>query len=115
MTGNIGRLLSDNRRENTISGNRLLNSRADARMVADMKRIFTTLTAAAAIALASAAGAQAACAVEYKAKRDNPLELFYDVVVVSGPCDQQSVRARLGPILAGKGLTLLKIVSVRDQ
>jgi len=115
MTGNNGPLLSDNAPENAAPGNRLLNSHAERRMFASMQRIFTTLTVAAAIALASAAGAQAACSVEYKAKRDNPLELFYDVAVVSGPCDRGTVRAQLGPILAGKGMTLLKILSIREQ
>ena len=84
-------------------------------MVRAMKRILVTLTLATALALATAAGAQAACAVEYKAKRDNPLELFHETAMVNGPCDRKTVRAQLRPILSGKGLTLLKILSIREQ
>ena len=32
-----------------------------------------------------ASAAHAGCQAEYKAKRDNPLELFYDVAQISGP------------------------------
>lgn len=84
-------------------------------MFADMKQMLSTLTLATGLILATAAGAQAACSVEYKAKRDNPLELFYEVAVVDGPCDKQAVQVQLRPILAGKGLKLLKILSVREQ
>lgn len=80
-----------------------------------MTRILFNLTFAAGLALAAAADAQAACYVEYKAKRDNPLELFYEVAEIAGPCNVSSARARLSPILEGKGLTLLKIVSVREK
>ena len=39
-----------------------------------------------ATALSVLAGtAHAACTVEYKAKRDNPLKLFHNVAVVPGP------------------------------
>lgn len=73
------------------------------------------MTLATGLALAGVATAQAACYVEYKAKRDNPLELFYDVAVVPGPCTMASARAQLAPMLAGQGLTLLKILSVREK
>jgi len=39
-----------------------------------MKRTFTIILLAAGLALSAAASAQAACTVEYKAKRDNPLD-----------------------------------------
>ncbi|MEQ8292653.1 MAG: hypothetical protein RIA08_10645 [Roseovarius sp.] len=80
-----------------------------------MKRTLTICLLAAGLALSAAASAQAACQVEYKAKRDNPLELFFEVAVVPGPCDTATAQAQLRPILAGKGLTLLKILSVREQ
>lgn len=80
-----------------------------------MKRILHISILAAGLALTGAAAAQAACSVEYKAKRDNPLELFFQVAVVPGPCNNATVRAQLQPILAGKGLKLLKIISVREQ
>lgn len=80
-----------------------------------MTRFLRITTLAVGIALAGAAAAQAACYVEYKAKRDNPLELFYEVAVVPGPCTMATARAQLAPILAGQGLTLLKILSVKEQ
>lgn len=80
-----------------------------------MKRTLSRFTAATALALATAASAQAACEVEYKAKRDNPLELFYDTTILSGPCNRSAVRPKLQSELAGKGLKLLKIISVREQ
>ena len=63
----------------------------------------------------AATGAHAACYVEYKAKRDKPLELFFNSVVVSEPCTVASARQQVQSILASQGLTLLKIVSVRKQ
>jgi len=80
-----------------------------------MKRTIIMIALAAGLALSGAAGAQAACTVEYKAKRDNPLELYYEVATIEGPCNKRAARAQLAPILAGKGLELLKIMSVRDQ
>ena len=44
----------------------------------------TTVT----LSLAIAGSAQAACVVKYKAKRDNPLELFFDETTVKGKCTQ---------------------------
>lgn len=80
-----------------------------------MKRIAHILALAAGLALAGAASAEAACKVEYKAKRNQPFELFYEVAVLPGPCTMAAARAQLAPILAGRGLTLLKILSVRQQ
>jgi hypothetical protein len=62
-----------------------------------------------------ATGAHAACSVEYKAKRDNPLKLFHNVAVVPGPCDRGTVQAQLRATLAAQGLTLLKILNVQEQ
>lgn len=59
--------------------------------------------------------AQAACVAEYKAKRDTPFELYYDVAPISGPCTKSNARAQLKAQLAQNGLILLKVVSVRDQ
>ncbi|WP_422032179.1 hypothetical protein [Roseovarius sp.] len=80
-----------------------------------MKRTLIICLLSAGLALSAAASAQAACRVEYKAKRDNPLELFFEVAVVPGPCNPATAQAQLRPILAGKGLTLLKILSVREE
>ena len=62
-----------------------------------------------------AAQAQAACTAEYKAKRDNPLELYYDVAQITGPCTVQNAEAQLRAMLAAQGLTLLKVLSVAEN
>jgi len=68
------------------------------------------------VALALGTGsAHAACYAEYKAKRDNPLELYYDVATISGPCTKAQAAAQLRARLASQGLTLLKVMSVRQQ
>ena len=77
-----------------------------------MKRMLSILTLAVMVSFA-AGTAHAACTVEYKAKRDNPLKLFHNVAVVPGPCDRGTVRAQLRAQLAAQGLTLLKILSVK--
>lgn len=82
-------------------------------MVAGMKRMFFIVLLGAAISMAGVAGAQAACRVEYKAKSDNPLTLYYDTAVLPGPC--KTARAQLRRMLAARGLVLLKILSVRPQ
>lgn len=74
------------------------------------------LTAALAALLMTGAGsADAACYAEYKAKRDNPFELHYDVAQISGPCTIASARAQLAGLLAAQGLTLLKVLSVSQK
>lgn len=77
----------------------------------------TPLKSLVAVALAAliAAPASAACIAEYKAKRDNPLELFYGTAQVGGPCNVAQARAQLRGQLASQGLTLLKVLSVRQQ
>lgn len=78
-----------------------------------MKQIVCTLTLMIGLAF-GATGAQAACTVEYKAKRDNPLELFYDVATIDGPCTVSAATAKLKARLARQGLKLLKVMSVRE-
>ncbi len=63
---------------------------------------------------AFAAQAHAACIAEYKAKRDTPFELYYDVTQISGPCTLQNARAQLTKMLAAQGLVLLKVLSVTE-
>lgn len=79
-----------------------------------MKRVLITPVAVMAFLLGAQA-ANAACSVEYKAKRDNPLELFYDVAQVGGDCNIAAVTAKLEKKLKKKGLTLLKVLSVKKQ
>ena len=77
-----------------------------------MKRIISPLLPALALAFAATA-AQAACEVEYKAKRDQPLQLFNDVTTVNVPCAQ--AEAALRAALARQGLTLLKVMSKKEK
>ena len=79
-----------------------------------MKRFAHITTLVTGLVLASSA-AQAACVVEYKAKRDNPLELYYDVAQVDGDCSVADATERLRQKLANQGLTLLKVLSVTKQ
>ena len=58
--------------------------------------------------------ASAACRVEYKAKRDNPLKLdFSTAQLPDAACaSKQAAAAALAPRLAQDGWTLLSIVSI---
>lgn len=77
-----------------------------------MTHMFRTLTAAFALTLFAQA-ATAACQVEYKAKRETPFELFYDVTTINAPCS--AAEAALRAQLARQGLTLLKIMSQKEK
>lgn len=68
-----------------------------------------------ALVILVASPASAACVAEYKAKRDKPLELFYGTAVISGACTTASANKQLRSKLAAQGLTLLKVMSVREQ
>ena len=93
---------------------RLLNSQGNLRMLKIMKHILPTLIAALMLSIVSTP-AHAACYAEYKAKRDNPLELFYGVAQVGGPCTVAAASAELRARLAQQGLTLLKVLSVSEN
>lgn len=60
-----------------------------------------------------ATASQAACVIEYKAKRDNPLELYYDVATINAPC--ASAEEMLRAELAQQGQTLLKVLSKKEK
>ncbi|WP_104018147.1 hypothetical protein [Roseovarius nitratireducens] len=77
-----------------------------------MTRIIHTLAPALAFTLVAEA-AVAACQIEYKAKRENPFELFYDVTTVNAPCP--AAEAALRAQLAKQGLTLLKVMSKKEK
>ena len=83
-------------------------------MFRSMKRIAHIIALAFGLALAAGA-ANAACIVEYKAKRDNPLELFYGTAQVGGDCSRGDATERLRAQLARQGLTLLKVLSVSKK
>ncbi len=76
-----------------------------------MKKMIAPLLFAALVA----APASAACLAEYKAKRDNPLRLFYGTIEISGACTVAAATAQLGPQLAAQGMTLLKVLSVSQE
>lgn len=78
-----------------------------------MNRIASIITTAVTCTLLFAGTAQAACQVEYKAKRDNPLKLYHDVTTVDAACG--SAEEALRATLAARGLTLLKILSTREM
>jgi len=72
-----------------------------------------TLAAAAALATSASAG----CYADYKAKRENPLQLHYGVMQIdSDPCTMSDkVTGQAAKRLAANGWTLLKIGSVFDD
>lgn len=74
---------------------------------------FTRILAPALALTLSAQAAVAACQVEYKAKRDTPFELFYNVTTVNASCS--AAEAALRAKLARQGLTLLKIMSKKEK
>ncbi|WP_147126243.1 hypothetical protein [Shimia ponticola] len=65
--------------------------------------------------LMSATTAQAECYADYKAKRDNPLNLHYGVAQVSGACTKANAKVQVEPRIAVDGWELLNIVSVFDE
>jgi len=103
-TGNNVALLSDISRANPLS---LLNNNASLRNVIGMKQL---ILIGAFIAIAGTA--QAECYADYKAKRDNPLQLQYGVAKISdGACSKQKAARELAPRLRAAGWTLLTVVS----
>jgi hypothetical protein len=80
-----------------------------------MTQKILSLPLVAVLALAMPAMAKAACMAEYKAKRDNPLKLHYDVAQINGSCTIANARAQLAGQLSRQGLTLLKVLSVSEQ
>jgi hypothetical protein len=88
-----------------------LNINHDNVMVSPMKRIIPlTLTL---LALSSAA--QAACYVDYKAKRDDPLRLHYGVAEILGACNIEGATVELAPRLAADDWQLLSVEGVFDD
>ncbi len=78
-----------------------------------MKQILLSLVASLALT-AGATSAEAACYADYKAKRDNPLELHYGVMQVSS-CSASQAATEVKTRLAGQGWKLLKVLSTFDD
>ncbi|MGA0539749.1 hypothetical protein [Neotabrizicola sp. VNH66] len=72
--------------------------------------IRTTLAAVLALVLAGPAAAE--CYADYKAKKDNPLQLHYGVAQISdGNCSPGAAAGELAPRLQAQGWTLLNVLS----
>ena len=85
----------------------LLNNTARLRNLSGMKQLLLISAF-----LAVAGTAQAECYADYKAKRDNPLQLQYGVAKVSdGACSTKEAARELAPRLRAAGWTLLTVVS----
>lgn len=67
------------------------------------------------LVVATAVSAQAACYADYKASKDNPLQLQYGVAEVYGACTTDQAYAELQPRLAADGWQLLEIVGTFDE
>ena len=70
---------------------------------------------AAFLAIGLALPAHAACYADYKARRDNPLELHYGVARVSGPCTRANATSQLAGRLQRDGWRLLNVLQVFDD
>lgn len=69
-----------------------------------------------ALVLALAAhAAEAGCYADYKAKKDNPLQLQYGVAEIAGDCTAEAARAELAPRLAADGWQLLEVTGTFDE
>lgn len=109
-TGNNTGLLSDITPVNRRS---ILNIAGRLSIVAGMKTasFITVLALGAGLGLP----ASAACYADYKARRDNPLELHYGVAQISGACTKANAQAQLSPRLGQDGWRLLNVLQVFDD
>ncbi|SDO07283.1 hypothetical protein SAMN05216196_103264 [Lutimaribacter pacificus] len=68
-----------------------------------------------ALGIGLALPASAACFADYKARRDNPLELHYGVAQISGACTRANAQAELAARLKRDGWRLLNVLQVFDD
>lgn len=69
-----------------------------------------------ALALTVAApAAQAACYADYKARRDDPLQLHYGVIELRGPCERDAAEKEARSRLKAAGWKLLNVLAVFDE
>lgn len=95
-------------------GSLILNNSPARPHVTPMKHR-ALLAALTALALGSTA-AHAGCYADYKAKKDNPLQLHYGVIELpQSLCDGGNVAAAIAPRLAREGWTLLNVLSVFED
>lgn len=62
-----------------------------------------------------ASAAQAACYVDYKAKRDDPLRLHYGVAEIDGDCTVDTAQSALQTRLSADDWQLLNVLGVFDD
>ncbi len=74
-----------------------------------------TILVAALFGIFLAVPAQAACYADYKARRDNPLELHYGVAQINGDCTRANAQAQLAGRLQRDGWRLLNVLQVFDD
>lgn len=109
-TGNNTGLISDNTRAKALW---ILNIIRVAPILGQMKT--TAAILAFALPLMLAMPAHAACFADYKARRDNPLELHYGVAEISGSCTKANAQGQLRGRLARDGWRLLNVLQVFDE
>lgn len=109
-TGNNTPLLSDSTWSKPLW---ILNITRDAPILGRMKTLPAIV--AFALTLMLALPAHAACFADYKARRDNPLELHYGVAEISGPCTKANAQGQLRGRLARDGWRLLNVLQVFDE
>lgn len=74
------------------------------------------LPAALIVTLAATAPVSAACFADYKAKRDNPLQLHYGVVELpQAACSPSAAGPEVARRIGADGWQLLAVVSVFDE
>jgi len=80
-----------------------------------MKKHITILGLAALVALIGLPAA-ADCYADYKAKRDDPLQLHYGVIALpENACTKSKAEAEIAGRIGVDGWTLLKVVSIFDE
>ena len=95
-------------------GSLILNNSAARAHLEGM--IYRALTAALLALALGATAAHAGCYADYKAKKDDPLQLHYGVIELpESLCDGGNVASVIAPRLARAGWTLLNVVSVFED
>ena len=109
-TGNNSAVLSNIR---ALNLRLILNNALQKQIVAGMRHAFAPFVIGALMMVGQVA--HAACYADYKARKDNPLQLHYGVAQVQGACTKDTATTQLRPRLAAAGWQLLTVVSVFDD
>lgn len=68
-----------------------------------------------ALMLTTVTPAVAGCYADYKARRDNPLQLHYGVAEILGECRKDDAREELKTRLTPQGWSLLTVLGLFDE